>query len=81
MASRLVLSFHLPLNPGRENLGDLVAVLVHHHHVIVPRDADIRQMEAGGAAAQRVQRINEWLAVRGRIREITGHVQERDLLV
>jgi len=44
--------FHFLHHPVDENLGDLFIVLVQHHHVVVPLDANVRQMKAGAAASQ-----------------------------
>src|SRR5262252_10056424 len=50
---------HQPLvgHPALDELGDLVRVLVHHHHVAVALDPELGQLPPVGDAAVRAERL------------------------
>ena len=53
------LLLHVRADPVYDHLGDLIAVPVHHHHMIVTMDADLGKMDALTVASYAVQRVDE----------------------
>src|SRR3954452_17445493 len=73
--------------PALNELGDLVAVLVHHHHVRVALDADVGQVDEIDAATARLQRIGvfdnaaaDFRPARMILRVVADHDQHRRVL-
>ena len=80
--------------PFLDHLGDLVAILVHHHHVGVALDADVREVDQVDAAAglpDRVGVVDDILADAAPARMLLGVIavdggdrdifQRRDLVL
>ena len=77
----LVLLRQRLLEPLRDDGGDLLVVLLVHHHVAVAFDAEVGELQEGRPGARLLQIFHRAVVIGGVIRGLRHHQQDRHFQV